>query len=129
MILIHFILSIFYSKFMYSIAVKDEQFSMDLIANDFIPSSYDFALSLFLSSFMITLVWSRFSFIFLSLFQVLSTSPIMLWGIRHTSSWCLILVFTIFIVIPGLLIIEKLEFHLGDYIMPALFVITWSVFD
>ena len=109
--------------------------SNDLITtNEFIPSNYDTALALLVGGLIIIWLWHRLSLQFLDTWQVLSSSPIQLWALKNLGIWGYGLLGVFFvpqlifiIAVPGLFILEKIDVHLGDFIMPTVISATSAV--
>ena len=107
----------------------------DLIPNGFIPSHYDQALGLLLGGLIIIWLWHKLSLLFLNTWDVLSRCPIQLWALRNLGIWGYGLIgmfvfpqIILLISFPGLFIIEKIGFHVGDFVMPPILTITGAMY-
>ena len=114
----------------------DPQTNDFLTSNDFVPSHYDSAFAMLLGGFVIIWLWHKLSLLFLNTWETLSMSPIQLWMLKNLGVWGYGLVGLFImpqliwlIAVPGLFLIEKIGFHIGDYIMPAIVATTSVIFN
>jgi len=101
----------------------------DLITdNDFTPSAYDAALSMWIVGSLALWLWAKFSLDFLNRWEKFRHSPFQLFLLRYCGLWAYALL-GLFVMpsliflpaIPGLFLIEKIQFHIGDPIMKLVF--------
>ena len=121
-----------FTTFFYLIR-KDSDASVNevLLTNNFIPTHYDWALALLLGGFALIWLWHKFSLYFLDTWDFLAMSPAKLWALKNLGFWSyafvglLIAPQLIFLIsVPFLFLIDKLNFHLGDYLMPLVISVT-----
>lgn len=97
----------------------------DLIRdNDFLLSSEDMILSLWLGGCLAIFLWQRLSMLFFDTWEILGMSPVQVWCTKNLAIWFYyvvgIVLFPPLILLPGLplmWLIEKLQIHLGDYVL------------
>jgi len=136
MFLLNNILWLFICLFTFNVRSGFDASSNDLIfTNDFSPSHYDVSLALWIGGVIGIWLWMKLSLRFFSGYQKWRLSFVEKWLIQNTGLWLYVAIgifvyyplVTVFPAFPALFIIEKLGFHLGDYLMPAVFWVVGGV--
>ena len=130
MFLLNNILWLIVCLFTFNVRSSLDVSSNDLIStNDFVPSHYDLALALWIGGAVGIWLWMRLSLLFYSGYQKWRLSFVEKWLIQNVGLWLYVAIgigfyaplVTQLPAFPVIFVIENLGFHLGDYLMPAVF--------
>jgi len=109
--------------------VNEDQNLNDLVVtNNFIPTNYDVAFAMWLFGSLAIYFWIKLSLYFFSGWQRFRKSPAQLWVIKNFGIWGYALLGLLIIpdllllpAIPGIYMLETIQVHIGDFLMPAIF--------
>ena len=132
MIIINNIFWIFvcYGFFLFrqNIVLENAELNDFIYENDFIPSNFDVAFAMWIFGSVAIYLWTKLSLYFFSTWQRFRRSPAQLWVIKNLGIWGYALLGLLMIpdllllpALPGIYMLETLQVHIGDYVMPPLF--------